>query len=101
MKQHEIVPVGICRLPRAIWIPSSHPVAVYRGTPVEIVRQMSCEMDPANLSVRETVYAISVGLEKNRGIAIQVPLGTSDEVLAALFVQRLLDCGLGQPLPTA
>lgn len=100
MREHTSLSIGICRVPRAIWIPGT-PMTVYRGTPLDMVRAMSSEMEPGNLSIRETVRAIAVGLEENRGIRLGLPFASSDELLAVVFVHQLLEAGLGRTLAEA
>jgi hypothetical protein len=87
-------------LPRAIWVPSgSH--RIYRGTPDEIVRDMTLQLG-AELPLREALYRLVVELERAREVSIDLPWDECDESgLSALFLQALLDLGIGYPVGEA
>lgn len=87
------------RLPRAIWIAGSRPVAVYRGTPLEMVQAMGGEMEPTNLTVSEVVEALAAGLAENRGVLVKVSEEEPEDKIADLFVCKLLETGIGRPVP--
>ncbi len=66
-----------------------------------MVRAMRDEMEPCDLSERETIYAIALGLVEGRGIQLLLPFGWSDALLAESFVSALLEVGVGHPVPEA
>lgn len=86
-------------LPRTISITGSAPIAVYRGTPLEIVQAMASEMVPDDLSVTEAIQALIVGLARRWGVLLAFPDGCEEELLASLFVYALLDTGIGREVP--
>lgn len=88
-------------LPTAISIAGSAPVAIYRGTPVEIVRAMASEMEPSDLSVAEAIDALILGLARRWGVVLALPEGCGEDLLAGLFVYALLDTGIGREVPLA
>ncbi len=101
MKATVSLPKALEGLPDVIWVPGSHPVAVYRGSPSDIVQSMASEMKPKGLPLRVTITAILTGLAKKRGIAIELPSEYPDDILASLFVYALLDTGICRRVPQA
>lgn len=90
----------ISKLPEAIWIPADGKLpAIYRGTPVEMVREMAEEMEEPVLEA--AVGKILTGLSQNRRVNIRLPGGLHEEALSGLFVHALLATGVGRPLPRA
>lgn len=88
------------KLPVAIWIPTGRSVpAIYRGTPIEMVREMAEEMEETRLDV--AVSRILTGLSENRRVTIRLPSGLPEEALSGLFVHALLETGVGRALPDA
>lgn len=85
-------------LPFAIWVPNGS-FRVYRGTPVEIVREMVEGTTP--MTVREALQQLTKGLADTRKVVIQLPWRESDEVLSSLFLHALLELGISRPVPTA
>lgn len=98
MNMNNITQRNIKSLPEAIAMSSDEAVVnVYRGTPVEMVRQMAREMDPP-LSVSKAVEALLTAIGFKRGILIAIPEDCPEDLLCALFVQALLDTGVSQPV---
>lgn len=91
--------------PPAIYIFDSGDVSVYRGTPLEMVRQMAQEMEDGEgvPDVFEAVDTILECLADYRDIYVDVDLdGVSDEsVMAEVLVQVLLRIGVARPMPQA
>lgn len=83
-------------LPGSIWM-AGPPLAVYSGTPVEMVGAMAAEMGP-EVSVRDAV-AVLTGSLTNREV-VAVP-DVSDETLADGFIRRLLVSGTARPVAEA
>lgn len=106
MTQRQVASLSdLNRLPAAIWIPAggSEPsraeLSFYRGSPLEMVREMASEME--EVSLEAAVGKILMGLAKNRRIAIRIPQGLPDERLSTLFVFALLETGVGREMPKA
>lgn len=90
--------VALPKLPAAIWIPTGRSVpAIYRGTPIEMVREMAAEMEVSQVEV--AVKRILAGLSENRRVTIRLPSGLPEEALSGLFVHALLATGVGRPMP--
>jgi hypothetical protein len=88
------------KLPAAIWFPSAGDVpAIYRGSPVEMVREMAEEMDEPVLE--DAVEKLLAGLAENRHVNIRLPSGLAEEARCGLFVKALLVSGLGREMPQA
>jgi hypothetical protein len=85
-------------LPDAIWIPG-HSLAVYGGTPLEMVSAMAVEM--GGLTIPEAVENLLDALAANRGLIIGLPANAPDEDLARLFVTALLDAGFARSMAAA
>lgn len=94
---------ALAQLPTAIWIPvpfeDNEEPPVYRGTPLEMVREMATEMEEDDLEV--AVDKILQSLAEHRGVSIRLPRGLPDDSLSGLFVLALLETGIGRPLPLA
>ena len=99
MTRAAVPPEALRTLPKSIWIAGSTPVAIYHGTPIEIVRAMASEMEPADLSVPDAIQALLIGLAHRWGIVFAFPPGCGEETLAGLFVYALLDTGIGREIP--
>jgi len=95
MKMTPVTPETLKTLPKAIWMQGSR--SVYRGTPVEMVRQMAAEMGPG-LTVRSTVDTLLTALYLKRGLLIALPEDAPEEIVAALFVHALLDARVSKPI---
>jgi len=90
-------------LPDAVWISVEKALpAIYRGSPLDMVRAMTREMEP-DLCPKDAIHAILGGLSRNRNIHIRLDVtpGMSDETYARLFIFALLDQRIAKPLPTA
>jgi len=87
-------------LPRALWVPSGS-LKVYRGSPVDVVRQMVGCRGGKTFQVRSAIQALSEELAKARHIRIHLPWDQSDDVLSALFLHALLQLRIARPVPTA
>lgn len=85
-------------LPPAIWVPSSS-LRVYRGTPVDIIREMTVEL--GDKPMREKLRALVEELAKARKIMVQLPWNQSDEVVSSLFIHALMALKIGRPVPQA
>lgn len=86
-------------LPRAIWMSGPTP-SVYAGTPVEMVRAMAKEMDPALLP-KEAIQILCVALRYTRDVRIRLTWTASEEKLSEQFIRGLLGCGVGRVVPDA
>lgn len=88
-------------LPDAVWVPNAKGLpAVYRGSPLDMVRAMSAEMHP-NLEPRDAIQAILGGLARHRGVHIRLQPDADTNTLARLFLFALLDQRILRPIPTA
>lgn len=96
MKASPVMPDALRGLPSAITM-SADPMAVYYGTPIEMVKQMAAEMGP-NVGVRRAISTILTALYRNRGVLIVIPEDAPEEVVAAIFVYALLDSGVSKPV---
>jgi hypothetical protein len=95
MKMTPVTPEALKRLPGAIWMQGSR--SIYRGSPVEMVRQMAAEMG-ADLSVHTTIDTLLTALYLKRGLLIAIPEDAPEDVVAALFVHALLDAKVSKPI---
>ena len=95
-------PDTLKQLPDAIWVAgtSKRLPSVYRGEPIEMVRQMAAEMNP-NISATDAIRVLVNALAAHRRIFIGLPNNVPDEVLAGLFIYALLDLGVSRPMPEA
>jgi hypothetical protein len=89
-------------LPPAIWVPSGS-YRIYRGSPVQMVREMAVGDPPAqtDLSVRESLQRLTNELAEARRVVIQLPWNQPDEVLSALFLHAIMQLGIGRTVPSA
>lgn len=85
-------------LPSAIWIPSGS-YQIYRGSPADMVRQMAAL--PKKADVRPALRELTQAFAQSRRVVIALPWEQSDDLLAFLFVQRLLELGIGRRVPQA
>jgi hypothetical protein len=74
---------------------------VYRGSPVEIVRQMVAIGPHPPPQLRESLQRLTRELATARRILIQLPWDQPEEVLSSLFLHALLQIGIGKPVPKA
>ena len=73
------------------------PVAVYLGSPVEMVRQMAEER--GETARRGAVETLLTALCRHRRIAIALPEDVPDDMLATIFVYAQLKTGVSKPVP--
>lgn len=83
-------------MPQALWVPTDREMKVYRGTPAEMVLEMS-----GAGNVRDALKALCDDLAEHRKIRMHLPWDESDERCSELFVMGLLALGLGQRVPSA
>ncbi len=87
-------------LPDAIWMPSGSDLAIYRGSPLEMVRSMAAEMGD-DITVRDAVRHLVGGLLESRQILLRLDYRKSEDELAKSFVGLLVLSGVGRPIPQA
>jgi hypothetical protein len=97
MKGTPVTQEALTMLPEAIVMTREASVSIYRGSPVEMVRQMAHEMKPG-LSVPQAVQTLLTSIGFKRGILIAIPEDCPEDMLCALFVHALLDSGISEPV---
>lgn len=88
------------KLPQAIWCPGGPEPSIYRGSPLEMVRQMAGEMGP-DIGTHDAVHTLCQALAQYRKVFIGLPGNVPEEVLAGLFVFALLDLRISRPMAAA
>jgi len=87
-------------LPKTLWVPSAS-LKVYRGSPLDVVRQMVGCRAGRPFQARSAIQELSGQLAKARNIRIHLPWDAPDEVLSALFLHALLSLRIARPVPAA
>lgn len=93
-------PEVLSKLPSAIWCPGGPLPAIYRGSPLEMVRQMAEEMG-TGIKTFDAVRTLCNALAEHRKVYIGLPGNVSEDILAGLFVFALLDLRISRPMPSA
>jgi hypothetical protein len=100
MKPALDLPKLTATIPGAIWVPSGS-LKVYRGSPVEVVRQMVGCRASRPFQARPALQGLTEELAKARRVRIHLPWEAPDEVLSALFLHALLQLRIARPVPAA
>lgn len=94
------LPEALQSLPGAIWCPGGVSPSIYRGAPVEMVRQMAAEMGP-QVTLEQAIEVVLHNLAAHKRIFIGLPSGVSEEIRAGIFIYALLDIGISRPMALA
>lgn len=89
---------GTQELPPSVWSQAGG-FNIYRGTPSQMVLEMVS--GDHEYTVREALQQLIFHVYQTRGLQIQLPWQTSDEILANLFIYTLLQARIIQPTPLA
>ncbi len=87
-------------IPSAIWSPGRPLPYVYRGTPVEMVKQMASEMGDG-VTANQAMDALLEGLARSGRLRLRIVGDPPENIRAGIFVYSLLQHGICHPMPAA
>lgn len=87
-------------IPPAIWASGPEGPLVYRGKPIEMVREMASELGP-EVTPTQAINLLTVQLASQGRIRLTVTGDPPEDILAGIFVYALLQSGILRPVAQA